>query len=93
MDSIGFVEASMPNPHARVQAQPGSPAAEVVFAGVDTHTDLHVAAVIDARENILGTAIETAPLTAPAPAAMLASGHTASMFKGDRMGHRRGRLR
>jgi transposase len=27
----------------------------VVFAGVDTHKDLHVAAVIDTGENVLGT--------------------------------------
>lgn len=27
----------------------------IVFAGVDTHKDLHVAAVIDAGENVLGT--------------------------------------
>src|SRR5213595_2099991 len=37
------------------QRGPATPPGRVVFAGVDTHKELHVAAVIDAGETVLGT--------------------------------------
>jgi transposase len=40
---------------ARGERRTGRPPARVVYAGVDTHKELHVAAVIDAAEMVLGT--------------------------------------
>jgi transposase len=37
------------------QRRPATPPGRLVFAGVDTHKELHVAAVIDAGETVLGT--------------------------------------
>ncbi len=42
--------ASMPNP-----VIPANPMSRVVIGGIDTHKDLHVAAVIDTAETVLGT--------------------------------------
>ena len=45
--------ASMPNPTRRVHAT--STMSRVVVGGIDTHKDLHVVAVIDTAETVLGT--------------------------------------
>lgn len=51
---------SMPNPGGEVHlrredSKPTKQPAAMVFGGVDTHKELHVAAVIDAAEHVLGT--------------------------------------
>ena len=45
--------ASMPNPTSQVN--PTSTSSRVVVGGIDTHKDLHVVAVIDTAETVLGT--------------------------------------
>jgi transposase len=46
---------SMPSTRPPGQRRPNPQQDRVVFAGVDTHKELHVAAVIDAAETVLGT--------------------------------------
>ena len=46
---------SMPQAEMAVHPPTQANTSAVVLAGVDTHKDLHVAAVIDTGENVLGT--------------------------------------
>ncbi|MGE5761716.1 MAG: hypothetical protein ACM37V_15275 [Gemmatimonadota bacterium] len=43
-------------PTATVPVEADAAGRRLVVGGIDTHKDLHVAAVIDASENVLGTA-------------------------------------
>jgi len=46
---------SMPATAQQCQRRPATRPGRVVFAGVDTYKELHVAAVIDTGETVLGT--------------------------------------
>jgi hypothetical protein len=47
--------ASMPQDTIDLNLSPMAPMSRVVIGSIDTHKDLHVAAVIDAGENVLAT--------------------------------------
>ncbi len=56
LETGGNDMTSMPTSKVSVQPTPEIISSRAVFGGVDTHKDLHVAAVVDAGETVLGTA-------------------------------------